>query len=141
MAKNTATSVAIGNIHFEDIFRKPNFLCTKYSVSVHLHQGYNVKRLCTSRTACPCTVGFNSKFKTRMRLFPLNTYLLQFCLFVFSATVTLLFEVTDLTHVSPALATRCGLIHCPEPLVGWKPIFRSWLKRAHARWEITNKGS
>lgn len=74
-----------------------------------------------------------------MRLFLLNTYLLQF--FVrFSETVTLLFEVTDLTHVSPALVTRCGLIHCPEPLVGWKPIFRSWLKGAHARWEITNRG-
>lgn len=55
-------------------------------------------------------------------------------------TVTLLFEVTELTHVSPALVTRCGLIHCPGSTVGWKSIFKSWMKGAHAKWDITNRG-
>ncbi|XP_073235787.1 dynein heavy chain domain-containing protein 1-like [Porites lutea] len=55
-------------------------------------------------------------------------------------TVTLLFEVTELSHVSPALVTRCGLIHCPETTVGWKSMFRSWMKGAHAKWDITNRG-
>ena len=59
---------------------------------------------------------------------------------MFSETVTLLFEVTELGHVSPALVTRCGLIHCPETTVGWKSIFRSWMKGAHAKWDITNRG-
>ena len=59
---------------------------------------------------------------------------------MFSETVTLLFEVTELSHVSPALVTRCGLIHCPETTVGWKSIFRSWMKGAHAKWDITNRG-
>ena len=57
-----------------------------------------------------------------------------------SETVSLLFEVTDLEHVSPALVTRCGVVHCPESTVGWKVIFKSWMKGAHARWEITNRG-
>ncbi|XP_029192398.2 LOW QUALITY PROTEIN: dynein heavy chain domain-containing protein 1-like [Acropora millepora] len=55
-------------------------------------------------------------------------------------TVSLLFEVTELQHVSPALVTRCGVVHCPESTVGWKVIFKSWMKGAHARWEITNRG-
>ena len=59
---------------------------------------------------------------------------------MFSETVTLLFEVTELSHVSPALVTRCGLIHFPETTVGWKSIFRSWMKGAHAKWDITNRG-
>ena len=69
-----------------------------------------------------------------------NPCFVMFFFFFFSETVTLLFEVTELSHVSPALVTRCGLIHCPETTVGWKSIFRSWMKGAHARWDITNRG-
>ena len=58
----------------------------------------------------------------------------------FADTVTLLFEVTDVAQVSPALVTRCGLVHCPDNVVGWKSIFRSWIKGAHAKWDITNRG-
>ena len=55
-------------------------------------------------------------------------------------TVTLVFEVSDLVNTSPAMVARCGLVHCPENLVGWKSIFRTWLKGAHAKWDISNRG-
>lgn len=94
-------------------------------------------RLTRTISRAPCLTTSDEEIKERILTPCFNYFNL---LSLLSETVTLLFEVTEIIHVSPALVTRCGLLYCPQSLVGWKPIFRSWLKGAHTRWEITNRG-
>ncbi|EDO49396.1 predicted protein, partial [Nematostella vectensis] len=56
------------------------------------------------------------------------------------ANLSVLFESSDLTHAAPSLVTRCAVVHCPDSIVGWKSVFRTWIKSAHSKWDISNRG-
>ncbi|XP_038044677.1 dynein heavy chain domain-containing protein 1-like [Patiria miniata] len=51
---------------------------------------------------------------------------------------SVLFETTDLSTASPALISRCGIVHCGNDVVHWKSLAESWLGSAKSHWEVTN---
>ena len=62
------------------------------------------------------------------------------CLLFSLEAINFLLEVDDLQNAAPAIVTRCGIVFCPDDTVGWKSIFKSWLKGAHATWNISIRG-
>jgi hypothetical protein len=58
----------------------------------------------------------------------------------FLEAINFLLEVDDLKNAAPAVVSRCGIVYCPDGIVGWKNIFKSWLKGAHATWNISLRG-
>lgn len=42
---------------------------------------------------------------------------------------SLLFEVTDLEHVSPATVARCGLVYCPSDALSYHSYWTRWIRQ------------
>lgn len=42
---------------------------------------------------------------------------------------SLMFEVSNLNHVSPAILARCALVYCESTTVGYIPYWTCWLRR------------
>ncbi|XP_028405416.1 dynein heavy chain domain-containing protein 1-like isoform X2 [Dendronephthya gigantea] len=57
-----------------------------------------------------------------------------------SESMNFLLEVDDLQNAAPTIVSRCGIVYCPDNTVGWKSVFKSWMKEAHATWNITIRG-
>ncbi len=41
--------------------------------------------------------------------------------------MTMMFEVSHLTHASPATISRCGMIFMEPENLGWWPLFQTWM--------------
>ncbi|KAH3716365.1 hypothetical protein DPMN_059086 [Dreissena polymorpha] len=50
----------------------------------------------------------------------------------------LLFEATDLTHISPSTVAHCSIIHSGEETVNWTSLFECWAKTAKSKWIFTS---
>ncbi|XP_071803571.1 dynein heavy chain domain-containing protein 1-like isoform X3 [Asterias amurensis] len=51
---------------------------------------------------------------------------------------SILFETPDLSTASPALISRCAIVHCGGEVVYWKSLTESWLSSAKSHWEVPN---
>jgi dynein heavy chain, axonemal len=55
-------------------------------------------------------------------------------------TCSLLFEVADLRHASPATVSRCGMVYIDPVNTGYKPYFQSWVAKRGKNEGDTLKG-
>ena len=46
---------------------------------------------------------------------------------VLNETITMMFEVEDLVHASPATVSRCGMVFMEPGAIGLMPLAKSWL--------------
>ena len=56
-----------------------------------------------------------------------------------SESTSMIFETLDLTKASPAIVSRCGVVHLSSEVVHWKFLIESWIGSAKACWDITNE--
>ena len=46
-----------------------------------------------------------------------------------TSRMTMMFEVEDLVHASPATVSRCGMIYLEPAGIGLQPLIKSWIER------------
>jgi len=44
-------------------------------------------------------------------------------------TMTMMFEVNDLSQASPATVSRCGMVYLEPVHLGWEPLIHTWVER------------
>ena len=54
-------------------------------------------------------------------------------------TLSMIFEVNDLSVASPATVSRCGMVYMEEVHLPWKAVVKSWVQKVNAK--FANQGT
>lgn len=58
---------------------------------------------------------------------------------ILPSLISIIFEVSDLSHASPATISRCGVVYLEDDILEWHSLIDSWITHCNPVWRTDNE--